>query len=178
MWKVRIVSCVPGSPIDWAAMMPTARPRSTELAAGQVHAVAAGTDAQRRLARERATDADALVTEGLDAARDLGRDELVLAHDHLVVDDVDDRVARDAAADRLGQRHGDAVALVDDELRDAAHRPAVLGRHDDVLGDVRQLTRQVAGVGRLQRRVGQALTSAVRRREVLEHASGLRGSSP
>ena len=28
MWKVRIVSCVPGSPIDWAAMMPTASPRS------------------------------------------------------------------------------------------------------------------------------------------------------
>ena len=29
MWKVRIVSCVPGSPIDWAAMMPTAMPSST-----------------------------------------------------------------------------------------------------------------------------------------------------
>ncbi len=26
MWKVRIVSWVPGSPIDWAAMMPTASP--------------------------------------------------------------------------------------------------------------------------------------------------------
>ena len=24
VWKVRVVSCVPGSPIDWAAMMPTA----------------------------------------------------------------------------------------------------------------------------------------------------------
>jgi hypothetical protein len=29
MWKVRIVSCVPGSPIDWAAMMPTASPMLT-----------------------------------------------------------------------------------------------------------------------------------------------------
>ena len=29
VWKVRIVSCVPGSPIDWAAMMPTAWPSST-----------------------------------------------------------------------------------------------------------------------------------------------------
>ena len=29
VWNVRIVSCVPGSPIDWAAMMPTARPSST-----------------------------------------------------------------------------------------------------------------------------------------------------
>ena len=31
MWNVRIVSCVPGSPIDCAAMTPTARPISTSL---------------------------------------------------------------------------------------------------------------------------------------------------
>ena len=24
VWNVRMVSCVPGSPMDWAAMMPTA----------------------------------------------------------------------------------------------------------------------------------------------------------
>ena len=29
MWNVRIVSCVPGSPMDWAAMTPTAWPSST-----------------------------------------------------------------------------------------------------------------------------------------------------
>ena len=29
IWKVRIVSCVPGSPMLWAAMMPTAMPSST-----------------------------------------------------------------------------------------------------------------------------------------------------
>ena len=29
MWNVRSVSCVPGSPMDCAAMMPTASPRST-----------------------------------------------------------------------------------------------------------------------------------------------------
>jgi hypothetical protein len=28
VWNVRIVSCVPGSPIDWAAMIPTASPIS------------------------------------------------------------------------------------------------------------------------------------------------------
>jgi hypothetical protein len=28
-WKVRIVSWVPGSPIDWAAMTPTASPALT-----------------------------------------------------------------------------------------------------------------------------------------------------
>ena len=31
VWNVRMVSCVPGSPIDCAAMMPTASPTSTSL---------------------------------------------------------------------------------------------------------------------------------------------------
>ena len=31
VWNVRRVSCVPGSPIDWAAMMPTASPMATSL---------------------------------------------------------------------------------------------------------------------------------------------------
>ena len=31
VWNVRIVSCVPGSPIDWAAMTPTASPTSMAL---------------------------------------------------------------------------------------------------------------------------------------------------
>ena len=29
VWNVRMVSCVAGSPIDWAAMTPTAVPSST-----------------------------------------------------------------------------------------------------------------------------------------------------
>ena len=29
VWKVRMVSWVPGSPMDWAAMMPTASPSPT-----------------------------------------------------------------------------------------------------------------------------------------------------
>ena len=29
VWNVRIVSWVPGSPIDWAAMIPTASPTPT-----------------------------------------------------------------------------------------------------------------------------------------------------
>ena len=31
MWKVRIVNCVPGSPMLWAAMMPTAMPSTTAM---------------------------------------------------------------------------------------------------------------------------------------------------
>ena len=60
MWKVRMVSWVPGSPIDWAAMMPDGHARLDELAGGQVHAVAAAADAQRGLAGHRAADLDLL----------------------------------------------------------------------------------------------------------------------
>ena len=31
VWNVRMVSCVPGSPMDWAAMTPTASPTSMSL---------------------------------------------------------------------------------------------------------------------------------------------------
>ena len=66
MWNVRIVSCVPGSPIDWAAMMPTAMPSSTMRPGGEVHAVAQPADAERRLARHRAADRDLVQPEPLE----------------------------------------------------------------------------------------------------------------
>ena len=52
---------------------------------------------------------------------------------------------------------------------DAGGRTAVLGRDDAVLRHVDQTPRQVARVGGLERRVGEALARAVRRVEVLEH---------
>jgi hypothetical protein len=42
-------------------------------------------------------------------------------------------------------------------------------RHHQILCDVHQAARQVTGVGRLQRRIGQTLTGAVRRDEVLQN---------
>ena len=53
VWNVRMVSCVPGSPMDWAAMMPTASPIPIMLAGRQVAAVADPADAVARLAGER-----------------------------------------------------------------------------------------------------------------------------
>ena len=50
---------------------------------------------------------------------------------------------------------------------------AVLGADDHVLGDVDETPGQVAGVGRAQRRVGEALAGAVGRDEVLEHRQAL-----
>ena len=45
--------------------------------------------------------------------------------------------------------------------------------HDDVLRHVDQAARQVAGVGRLERRVGETLAGAVGRDEVLQHRQAL-----
>ena len=56
VWNVRIVSCVPGSPIDWAAMIPTASPVPTSEPGREVAAVAAAADAVAGLAGERRAD--------------------------------------------------------------------------------------------------------------------------
>ena len=47
--------------------------------------------------------------------------------------------------------------------------PQSSSRDDHVLRHVAEAARQVAGIGRLQRRIGQTLTGAVRRDEVLQH---------
>ena len=82
----------------------------------------------------------------------------------------DDRRPADPAADRLRHRAIDFVALVDGRLRHSLERAAVVHRDDDVLGHVGEFARQVARVGRFQRRVGQPLAGTVRRGEVLQHA--------
>ena len=114
----------------------------------------------------------------LDLPRDVQRDQVVFADDHFVGDRVDDVGAADAALDRVGQADLDLLAAVDHALGDALGRAAVVRGDDDVLGHVGQLAGQVAGVGRLQGRVGQALAGAVRGAEILQHASGPRGSWP
>ena len=52
MWNVRIVSCVPGSPIDCAAMTPTASPMLIEPAATEIAPVARRAHAVARVARD------------------------------------------------------------------------------------------------------------------------------
>ena len=65
MWNVRMVSCVPGSPMDCAAMTPTASPSSTNAAGGQVASVAAGAGAAARFAGQHGANVDALDAGGL-----------------------------------------------------------------------------------------------------------------
>src|SRR5271165_7314995 len=91
--------------------------------------------------------------------------------------DVDDHVAvvvfdllkRYAAHDAVAQRL-DNFAGFDDALHvNAVDGAAVVLADDDVLRHVDQAAGQVAGIGRLERRVGQSLAGAVGRDEILEH---------
>ena len=122
-----------------------------------------------RIASEPAADLDFLQAQLFDLAGDVGRDQFVLADDHLIGNRVDDVRPAHAAANRVGQTNLDFFTAVDDALGDALGRAAVLHRNDDVLRHVGKLAGQVARVGRLERRVGQTLAGTVRRAEILEH---------
>src|SRR5699024_9828824 len=65
------------------------------------------------------------------------------------------------------------VLRLRDRYHQAAVGAAVLVTDDDVLGDVDQTTGQVAGVGRLQRSVGQTLASTVGSDEVFQNRQAL-----
>src|SRR5262249_43388489 len=74
---------------------------------------------------------------------------------------VDDRLERDAADDAVAEALDDFTAGVDDRTRfEAVERAAIDLRDDHVLGDVDQTPREVARVGRLERRVRETLARA------------------
>ena len=79
-----------------------------------------------------------------------------------------DVLGREVADDALGQRLDDVLAFLQRGDLETLDRTAILLGDRHVLRDVHEAAREVAGVRRLERGVGQTLTSAVRRREVLE----------
>ena len=76
---------------------------------------------------------------------------------------------RHAAHDAVAQRLDDFAGFDDRLDVDAFDGAAIVLADDHVLRHVHQTARQVAGIGRLQRRIGQTLAGAVRRDEVLQH---------
>ena len=79
----------------------------------------------------------------------------------------------DAAEDAVAERLDDLAGLLELRDADAVERAAVELGDDRVLRDVDETAREVTGVRRLERGVGEALARAVRRDEVLEHAETL-----
>ena len=137
-------------------------------AGGQVAAVAAGADAAPGFAGEHGANLDALDARGLNGVGQLFGDFLVDLDDDVafvVLDLFERNAAHDAVAQRL-----DFDARFEDRLDVNAVRRAAIDLVDDhVLRHVHQTPREVAGIGGLQRRIGQALARAVRGDEVLQH---------
>ena len=103
--------------------------------------------------------------------RDRGLVELGVGLDeHLAGERVDDVLEHHAAEDAVAERLDDLAGLLELGDADAVERAAVELGDDRVLRHVDETAREVAGVRRLERGVGQTLASAVRRDEVLEHA--------
>ena len=138
-------------------------------AAGEIAPVALAADAAAGLAGEHGADLD-LLHAGIDQLLDVrlleqGR----VRHQDVVARRVAHVFGRGAAEDAACQRGDDGAGIDDRPHLDAARRAAVLIGDDAVLRHVDETPRQIAGIGRLERRVGEALAGAVGRVEVLEH---------
>ena len=126
-------------------------------------------DAAPGLAGEHRADDDLFDARFLDLL-DRGLVELGVRRDEdLARERVDDVFERDAAEDAVAERLDDLAGLLELRDADAVERAAVELGDDGVLRDVDETTREVTGVRRLERGVGETLTRAVRRDEVLEH---------
>ena len=134
-------------------------------------AVAGAANAGFGLALERRADRDLdlLVAERLGDRFDVGQGDLLVALEQLATAFGLELFRRQAPDEVVVER---AVVLAQDHL-DVVFGFAVLLAHDHVLGDVDQTPRQVAGVGRAQRRVGEALSGTVGGDEVLQDREAL-----
>ena len=139
----------------------------------EIAPVAHDADAPLRLAGERRPDAHALEPRLLDLLGQLLGDLGVGLDDDLARQRIPNVLRRHAAEHAVAQGLDD-VAPFDERRRvDALHGPAVVLGDDHVLRHVDQPAREVARVRRLERGVGQPLSRAVGRGEVLEHGEAL-----
>src|SRR5271154_3761585 len=135
---------------------------------GEVAAVAESANSAAGFAGEHGTDTYAFDTGGLHLVGEVFGDFLVDVDDDRALE-VLDLVERDAADDAVAQRLDFDAGFDDGFDEDTVRGAAVALIDDDVLRHVNEAASEVAGIGGLERRIGQALTRAVRRDEVLQH---------
>jgi hypothetical protein len=174
VWNVRIVSCVPGSPIDCAAMMPDRVPDLRQLARREERAVALAAHAGLGLALS--TD-----RTGIEKSSATSPSSSTMSREPGIV--ISSPFEATTVLPGLPERERLVDVLRDDPAGDGLVQPSgrksgsstssfvlqFLLADDHVLRDVDETPRQVARVGGAQRRVGAALAGAVGRDEVLEH---------
>ena len=136
---------------------------------GEIASVTLAADAVLGLAGQHRADAHGLDADLLDVLRELVGDFLVEVDDDRAGDRMLDPVQGEAAGDAVAQRLDDVLTVLDRLPVDAVDGAAIILAHHHVLGDIDQAAGQVAGVGRLERRVGQPLAGAVGRDEELDH---------
>src|SRR6185503_9549179 len=147
--------------------------RETELdqpAGREIAAVALGAHAPAGGARQHRADLHALDARVLDRVGELFVELTRRRHDDLAGRRIHDVIEGDAADDAVAEPFDDLTTGVDNRAGfDAVERAAVVLGNDHVLGDVDETACEIAGVGRLERRVRETLAGAVRRDEVLEN---------
>ena len=161
---------MPGSPIDCARDHAHRLAQVDHAAVRQVASVALRARAARRLALEHRADRHLLDAPAL--LDRLGRglvDLLARADEDVARVRIDHVLDRHASEHPVAERLDDLLALLEGADLEAVHGAAVLDVDDHVLRHVHEPPREVPGVGRLERGVGQTLARAVRRDEVLEH---------
>ena len=137
-------------------------------ARSEVAAVAQRANTAAGFAGEHGTNAYAFDTGALHGVGKLFGDFLVHVDDDVAFE-VLDLVERDAANDAVAQRFDFDAGFDDGFDEDAVGGAAIALVDDHVLRDVDEAASEVARVGGLESRIGQALTRTVRGDEVLQH---------
>ena len=148
-----------------------------KLAGREVAAVAMRANAAPGFAGQDGANLEALDADLFDRRGDRLVDQLIRLDDFLLRHRIDHRFAAHATDDAGREIDHFFVAFVDRAHGDAVDRSAIHLVDDHVLRRIDQLSRQVTGVGGLERGVGQTFARAVGGDEIFEHGQDLRGSS-
>ena len=141
------------------------------LARTQITPIAQSADAMNEVAGQRTADGNLFQSRLVDDAGNFFVDEVIAPDNQLVRFGVMHILCGAAADDALGNRlAGNIIRTADGQPARGIAVPAI---DNHILGDIHQTARQIAGIGRPQRRIRQALARAMRRNEILQRIQAL-----
>ena len=173
VWNVRIVSCVPGSPMDCAAMIPTDSPIRTYLPDAMLAPLVSQIPTSERHVSTVLIQTF-LIPAFFHCFCLIYCDHGVSRNNDFACFRMDDVICRPSAADTILQIFDDFVAIHESgnfhtRCFDVSAFAAVPFSNDNILRYVYQTTCQVTRVGCLQRCIGQTFTRTVSGNEVFQY---------